>query len=100
MFRELNALAFRELIVESEIVVAYPKGAAYSEAQRTMDTVRASVAGKVYDRLMPSSFFSADGTIDPRTLAVMSKSFVELKLLPKEQDLAQLVTDRFLPGKG
>jgi NitT/TauT family transport system substrate-binding protein len=62
--------------------------------------VRASVAGKVYDRLMPSSFFSADGTIDPRTLAVMSKSFVELKLLPKEQDLAQLVTDRFLPGKG
>jgi NitT/TauT family transport system substrate-binding protein len=62
--------------------------------------VRASVAAKVYDRLMPSSFFSADGAIDPRTLAVMSKSFVELKLLPKEQDLAQLVTDRFLPGKG
>jgi hypothetical protein len=30
----------------------------------------------------------------------MSKSFVELKLLPKEQDLAQFVTDRFLPGKG
>jgi NitT/TauT family transport system substrate-binding protein len=62
--------------------------------------VRASVAAKVYDRLMPSSFFSTDGAIDPRTLAVMSKSFVELKLLPKEQDLAQLVTDRFLPGKG
>jgi NitT/TauT family transport system substrate-binding protein len=62
--------------------------------------VRASVAAKVYDRLMPSSFFSTDGAIDPRTLAVMSKSFVELKLLPKEQDLAQFVTDRFLPGKG
>jgi NitT/TauT family transport system substrate-binding protein len=62
--------------------------------------VRPSVAAKVYDRLMPSSFFSTDGAIDPRTLAVMSKSFVELKLLPKEQDLAQFVTDRFLPGKG
>jgi NitT/TauT family transport system substrate-binding protein len=62
--------------------------------------VRASVAAKVYDQLMPSQFFSTDGAIDPRTLAVMSKSFVELKLLPKEQDLSQFVTDRFLPGRG
>jgi NitT/TauT family transport system substrate-binding protein len=62
--------------------------------------VRASVAAKVYDQLMPARFFSTDGVIDPGTLAIMSKSFVELKLLPKEQDLAQFVTDRFLPGKG
>jgi hypothetical protein len=58
------------------------------------------VAARVYDQLMPSIFFSTDGVIDARTLAVMSKSFVELKLLPKEQDLSQFVTDRFLPGKG
>ncbi len=62
--------------------------------------VRASVAAKVYDQLMPSRFFSTDGVIDPHTLAVMSKSFVELKLLPKEQDLSQFVTERFLPAKG
>jgi NitT/TauT family transport system substrate-binding protein len=68
-------------------------------AQETLG-VRASVAAKVYDQLMPSPFFSTDGLIDPHTLALMSKSFVELKLLPKEQDLAQFVTDRFLPGKG
>lgn len=61
--------------------------------------VRASVAAKVYDQLVPSHFFSTDGVIDPHTLAAMSKSFVELKLLPKEQDLSQFVTDRFLPGK-
>jgi NitT/TauT family transport system substrate-binding protein len=61
--------------------------------------VRASVADKVYDQLMPSRFFSTDGVIDPRTLAVMSRSFVELKLLPKEQDLSQFVADGFLPGK-
>jgi NitT/TauT family transport system substrate-binding protein len=60
--------------------------------------VRASVADKVYDQLMPARFFSTDGVIDPRTLALMSRSFVELKLLPKEQDLSQFVTDRFLPG--
>lgn len=61
--------------------------------------VRESVAAKVYDRLMASNFFSADGVIDPKTLAAMSKSFVELKLLPQQQDLSAYVTDRFLPGK-
>jgi len=31
MFRELNALAFRELIIESEISVAYPDGPEYTD---------------------------------------------------------------------
>jgi NitT/TauT family transport system substrate-binding protein len=61
--------------------------------------VRASVAAKVYDELMPSNFFSSNGVIAPQTLAAMSKSFVELKLLPDEVDLSRFVTDRFLPGK-
>jgi NitT/TauT family transport system substrate-binding protein len=61
--------------------------------------VRASVATKVYDSLMTSNFFSTDGVIDPQTLVAMAKSFVELKLLPKEQDLSRFVTDRFLPAK-
>jgi NitT/TauT family transport system substrate-binding protein len=61
--------------------------------------VRASVAAKVYDELMPSNFFSSDGVIAPQTLAAMSKSFIELKLLPEEVDLSRFVTDRFLPGK-
>jgi ABC-type nitrate/sulfonate/bicarbonate transport system substrate-binding protein len=61
--------------------------------------VRASVAAKVYDQLMGSGFFSSNGAIDPAILALMSRSFVELKLLPTEQPLAQYVTDRFLPEK-
>jgi ABC-type nitrate/sulfonate/bicarbonate transport system substrate-binding protein len=68
-------------------------------AQQALN-VRESVATKVYDRLMPSNFFSADGRIDPKTLAAMARSFVELKLLPQEDDLSRYVTDRFLPGKG
>jgi NitT/TauT family transport system substrate-binding protein len=60
-------------------------------------SVRASVAAKVYDRLMLSNFFSSDGVIDPKTLTAMAKSFVELKLLPQEEDLSHFVTDRFLP---
>lgn len=46
MFGELNPLALRELIVESEIVVAYPKGEAHAEARRKMEGTRASVAGR------------------------------------------------------
>jgi len=59
--------------------------------------VRASVAARVYDQLMGSSFFSPNGAIDPTILAAMGRSFVELKLLPEERPLAQYVTDRFLP---
>jgi NitT/TauT family transport system substrate-binding protein len=61
--------------------------------------VRASVAAKVYDQLMGSGFFSPNGAIDPAILAAMSRSFVELKLLPAEQPLAPYITDRFLPKK-
>jgi NitT/TauT family transport system substrate-binding protein len=61
--------------------------------------VRDSVAAEVYEQLMPSNFFSSDGVIAPSTLQAMSKSFVELKLLPAEEDLSHFVTDKFLPPK-
>ncbi len=44
MFSELNALAFRELIVESDVIVAYADGPAYEEARAQMESVRASLA--------------------------------------------------------
>ncbi len=61
--------------------------------------VRNSVGAEVYDQLMLSNFFSPDGVIVPSTLQAMSKSFVELKLLPAEEDLSRFVTSRFLPAK-
>jgi NitT/TauT family transport system substrate-binding protein len=61
--------------------------------------VRDNVAAEVYDQLMLSNFFSSDGVIAPSTLQAMGKSFVELKLLPSEEDLSRFVTDRFLPAK-
>jgi NitT/TauT family transport system substrate-binding protein len=56
-----------------------------------------SVAGQVYDALMPGGFFSKDGRFDPETLAAMSKNFVEMKLLDRDVDLSQYVTEKFLP---
>jgi Fe-S-cluster-containing hydrogenase component 2/CRP-like cAMP-binding protein/thioredoxin reductase len=37
MFREINALAFREFIIESEVIAAYPPGVAYEEASERLE---------------------------------------------------------------
>jgi ABC-type nitrate/sulfonate/bicarbonate transport system substrate-binding protein len=50
-----------------------------------------------YDTLMP--MFSDDGKFDPKAMAVLAKSYVELKVLPTEPDSKELIDDRFLPGK-
>jgi ABC-type nitrate/sulfonate/bicarbonate transport system substrate-binding protein len=55
------------------------------------------IAGRVYDELMP--MFSDDGKFDPKALAVLSRSFVELKVLDKEPDMTKLYTEAFLPKK-
>ena len=46
MFRELNSLAFRELIIESDLLAAYPVGAEHSDAGRRMDKLRKRLAAK------------------------------------------------------
>jgi len=39
MFRELNALGFRELVIESAISVAYPRGPEYADEKRKIDAL-------------------------------------------------------------
>lgn len=59
--------------------------------------VDAGIAGRTYDELMP--MFSDDGRFEPKALAVLSRSFVEMKLLPAEPDMTKLYTEKYLPGK-
>jgi NitT/TauT family transport system substrate-binding protein len=55
-----------------------------------------SIASQAYDNLM--SMFSADGRFDSKALAALSRSYVELDLLPREpKDMHQLYTEEFLP---
>jgi hypothetical protein len=49
----------------------------------------------IYDELMP--MFSSTGKFDPKALAVLSRSFVEMKTLPSEPDMSKLTTAAFLP---
>jgi hypothetical protein len=53
------------------------------------------INSRVYDELM--SMFSDDGKFDPRALATLAKSYVELQLLPQEPNMTALYTEAFLP---
>jgi NitT/TauT family transport system substrate-binding protein len=57
----------------------------------------ADITARTYDMLMP--MFSDDGRFNPKAMAVLAKSYVELKVLPSEPDPKELVNDSFLPGK-
>lgn len=70
------------------------KGAAVAIAAKVQNVDPAIVAG-TYDVMMP--VFSTDGRFNPKALAVLSRSFVELGLLDKEPDMKTLYTEEFLP---
>ena len=65
-------------------------------AMQTTGTDEKTTSG-VYDELMP--MFSNDGRFDPKALAVLSRSFVEMKTLPDQPDMSKLYTEAFLSGK-
>ena len=53
------------------------------------------VLTQVYDRVI--GHISTDGRFNPKALAVLARSYVELKLLDKEPDMSKLYTQEFLP---
>ncbi len=56
------------------------------------------IASPTSDKLMP--VFSTDGKFDDKALATLSRSFVDLGLLPSEpKDIRRLVTEEFLPKR-
>ena len=55
------------------------------------------IAARSYDMLMP--MFSDDGRFNAKALAVLSRSYVELKFLPTQPDMSKLYTEEFLPKK-
>jgi ABC-type nitrate/sulfonate/bicarbonate transport system substrate-binding protein len=54
------------------------------------------IVGKVYDETMP--MLSDDGRFNPKGLAVLRQSFVDMNMLPSAPDMSKLYTEKFLPG--
>jgi len=65
-------------------------------AGEVMGTDAATTAG-IYDELMP--MFSDTGRFDAKALAVLQRSFVEMKTLPEAPDMSKLYTEALLPKK-
>jgi ABC-type nitrate/sulfonate/bicarbonate transport system substrate-binding protein len=63
--------------------------------QRTAN-VSPAIAARDYDELM--GMFNRTGRFDPKALAVLARSFVEMGTLPSAPDVATLVTEKYLPG--
>jgi Fe-S-cluster-containing dehydrogenase component/thioredoxin reductase len=119
MFGELNALAFRELVIESNIIVSYPDGPAYAEARKKAELLADKFAGNakpprttrviregdvIYDEgEFGTSFFTivdgevslerdmdGDGVIDKTTLS-RGEFFGEMSLLSGRPRLERAV---------
>jgi ABC-type nitrate/sulfonate/bicarbonate transport system substrate-binding protein len=50
---------------------------------------------RIYDAMMP--MFNDDGRFEPKALAVLSRSYVDMKTLPEEPDMRKLINESFLP---
>jgi NitT/TauT family transport system substrate-binding protein len=57
----------------------------------------AEITARTYDELMP--MFSDDGRFSAAALAVLAKSYVDLKVLPAPPEPARLYTEALLPPK-
>lgn len=55
-----------------------------------------AIASRAYDVVMPT--FSDTGKFEPKAVAVLRRSFIDMKLLPSEPDMSTLYTEKFLPG--
>ena len=65
-------------------------------AARVSD-VSPAIAGRNYDELM--SMFNDTGRFDPKALAVLARSFVEMGSVAQEPDMRKLFTEDFLPKR-
>ena len=61
---------------------------------QTSANLSAALAARDYDEL--SGMFNSTGRFNPAALAVLSRSFVEMGMLPTEPDMKALVTEEFL----
>jgi NitT/TauT family transport system substrate-binding protein len=81
----LEAVAFMRANRDEAIRIAHTV-TGLSEADEALE----------YDRLMPG--LSPDGRFDPRDIARIGQSFVELGVLDHEPDMAKLYTEQYLPA--
>jgi ABC-type nitrate/sulfonate/bicarbonate transport system substrate-binding protein len=103
-FAHNDAIAKRPDVLR-RFLKAWYETIAYMKSHRS-ETVDAAVAILKLDRSVLDRAYDpnvkmldVDGRFDPKALKVLSRSFVDLKLLDKEPDMSALYTEQFLPAR-
>lgn len=86
-------------------MAAWLETIAFAKANRakTLETMQQvlgfnpDVLNRTYDRLIDN--YPTDGKFNRQALAVLARSYVELKLLDHEPDMSKLYTEEFLPKR-
>jgi len=91
--------AIREFLAAWFETIAFMRANREKSVETAMEVLSfdRSVAERTYDILMP--MFSDDGRFNPKALAVLSRSYVELQFLPVEPDMSKLYTEEYLPKR-
>jgi ABC-type nitrate/sulfonate/bicarbonate transport system substrate-binding protein len=92
--RPADLTAFIKGWFESIAYMRSHKAETVKIAQTVMHTDEPTTSG-IYDELMP--MFTDNGHFDAKALAVLQRSFVEMKILPTEPDMSKLYTEALLP---
>lgn len=88
--------AFLQGWFETIAFMRHNKERSVAIAQTIMGTDKA-MTGAIYDELTP--MFLDNGHFDPKALAVLSRSYVDMKILPAAPDMSKLYTEAFLPAQ-
>jgi NitT/TauT family transport system substrate-binding protein len=93
-----NPDAVRRFLLGWQQTIGYMKTHKDVSVQIAAATLNVSpeIVAKAFPSVMAT--LSTDLTFDKRALAVLSRSFVELDILPKEPDMSQLYTNQFIPA--
>jgi len=98
-FAQENPQALRAFLAGWFDTIDYMRGhraETIAVMRRTAD-VSEFIATRDYDAMI--GMFNATGRFDPAALKVVTRSFVEMGLLPTEPDITPLITEKFLPKR-
>jgi len=98
-FAEQNPEAVRAFLAGWFETIDYMRGhrAETIAVMRRSADVSEFIATRDYDAMI--GMFNRTGRFDPAALKVVTRSFVEMGLLPNEPDITPLMTEKFLPAR-
>ena len=98
MFRQLNALAFRELLIESEMFASYPKGPLFDEQKRKADQAKAKLTKEGRSPRLTRVIREGDVIYSPGEFGTSFYTIIDGEVILKSNDNPPVI-QRFSRGE-